>query len=270
VITALVAILVAVGYGMLEGAGGGSRPTTAADRTGGAKAGPVDSAGTGEPAPSFDPLEPTTGATGTPQGGPTTTGAAPTTTNDATTAPTIATTSGGAKTSGPPAATTPAPAVPAAVTFSGQSGYGCANTASQNWYTHNQDGAWRDTSGGLAGCSGAALGMPTSGDPNGKTDEYVVWWFETRPVLTGTCAVEVYIPSTSLAGGRPAHYHILGGRTSSTVSGAFSVDQTANRGRWVSGGTFPITGGGISVHLSNEGAGGTYLGASQARVSCKA
>ena len=50
----------------------------------------------------------------------------------------------------------------------------------------------------------------------------------------------------------------------------FTIDQVANRGRWVSVGTYSVTAGAISIHLGNRGPSGTYLGVGQARVTCTA
>ncbi|MEV0134986.1 hypothetical protein AB0H83_41865 [Dactylosporangium sp. NPDC050688] len=153
------------------------------------------------------------------------------------------------------------------------SGAGCANDLRQNWYTSGMDGTWSEKAGGAGGC-GASVSMPMSGSPSTDTGPYVVWWFETSPVLTGSCAVAVYIPSSADpkdVAGRPAHYKVLGGRTSSTVHAEFSIDQTANRGRWVSAGTFAVRNGAISIHLGNRGLNpnGERLGAAQVRVSCR-
>ncbi|WP_327000702.1 hypothetical protein OHA72_37005 [Dactylosporangium sp. NBC_01737] len=163
-------------------------------------------------------------------------------------------------------------AAPAGTTVVKTSGVGCANDNSQNWYTNGMDGTWSEKAGGAGGC-GRFVSMPMSGEPSVDGTPYVVWWFETSPVVTGACAVTVYIPSSGVPGdvaGHPAFYKILGGRTSSTVRASFTIDQTVNRGRWVSAGTFPLSGGAISIHLGNRGAApaGERLGAAQVRVSC--
>ena len=110
--------------------------------------------------------------------------------------------------------------------------------------------------------------MPSSGSTTYETEDYIVWWFETSPVVTGTCVVDVYIPNEAHAAGKPALYKILGGRTSSTVITSFTIDQTATRGSWVRAKTVAITGGGISVHLTNRGGPGVFLAAAQVRVTC--
>src|SRR5690606_33348051 len=127
-----------------------------------------------------------------------------------------------------------------------------------NWYTQGKDRSWWTGTGGAAGCGGAALALPTSGNLSQDTDDYVVWWFETDPVVNGSCVVDVYIPNTTFASAQAARYKILRGRVSSTVIAAFTVDQTVNRGRWVRLGSVSITGGGISVHLANRGPGGVF------------
>ncbi|MEV0134099.1 hypothetical protein AB0H83_37250 [Dactylosporangium sp. NPDC050688] len=176
----------------------------------------------------------------------------------------------GAQAPKPPAATTAA----AKATSTRTAGVGCANNDSQNWYTNGMNGSWSEKSGGAAGC-GRALAMPMSGNASYDTGPYVVWWFVTNPVVTGSCAVSVYIPSTGVANdvaGRPAYYKVLGGRNSSTVYARFTIDQTVNRGRWVSAGTHAVHNGEISVHLANRGGNpnGERIGAAQVRLSCTA
>jgi translation initiation factor IF-2 len=190
-----------------------------------------------------------------------------------TTASSAASAAAPATSAGAPASSAP-PAAAAPVTVSRISGVGCANDESQNWYTNAQDGSWTEKAGGAAEC-GRALAMPMSGSADYDTDPYVVWWFVTTPVVIGSCAVSVYIPSTGVAGdvaGHPAYYKILGGRTSSTVYGRFTVDQTVNRGRWVNAGTYAVHNGELSVHLVNRGANpnGERIGAAQVRLSCTA
>jgi hypothetical protein len=152
-------------------------------------------------------------------------------------------------------------------------GIGCANDSSQNWYTNGMDGSWSQKTGGSSVCGSQFLAMPMSGSPTTDGNPYVVWWFETSPVITGSCAVQVYIPSSGIAAdvaGRPAYYAVLGGRTSTTVQAMFTIDQTVNRGKWVAAGAFAVRNGAISIHLKNRGAhpNGERIGAGQVRVSC--
>lgn len=170
----------------------------------------------------------------------------------------------------PPAATT----VAAKASSTRIAGVGCANNDSQNWYANAMDGQWSEKAGGASGC-GRSLAMPMSGDASYDTSPYVVWWFVTKPVVTGSCAISVYVPSTGVANdvaGHPAYYKVLGGRTSSTVAARFAIDQTVNRGRWVDAGTHQVRNGEISVHLANRGSnpGGQRIGAAQVRLSCTA
>lgn len=163
-------------------------------------------------------------------------------------------------------------AAPAGTTVVKTSGVGCANDNSQNWYTNGMDGTWSEKAGGAGGC-GRFVSMPMSGEPSVDGTPYVVWWFETSPVVTGACAVTVYIPSSGVPGdvaGHPAFYKILGGRTSSTVRASFTIDQTVNRGRWVSAGTFPLSGGAISIHLGNRGQRRPVSDSARRRSGCRA
>jgi translation initiation factor IF-2 len=95
----------------------------------------------------------------------------------------------------------------------------------------------------------------------------VVWSFRTSPVVAGTCQLGVFVPtgnSQQDVAGKPAWYRVSGG-------GTFTVDQVANRGSWVSAGTFPVRDGLLSITLLTRGAdpGNEHLAAAQTRISCR-
>jgi hypothetical protein len=81
----------------------------------------------------------------------------------------------------------------------------------------------------------------------------------------------VHVPrdSTWYAGGRPAYYTVRAG-TAGTVVGAFTVDQAAHHGQWVDAGRFPLTGGQISVRLSDRGPTRDNVAAGALSVRCTA
>lgn len=136
---------------------------------------------------------------------------------------------------------------------------------------------WYDINGGFGGdgCSGSAMAMPMSGGTGATGKNYVVWWFETAPVVAGSCTFSIYVPTGGSArdvAANPAVYKVLGGRTSTTAYARFSINQAANRGRWVGVGPVEVRNGAISLHLEDSGRdpNGEHIGVAQARVSCTA
>ncbi|MGW3636019.1 hypothetical protein ACWD7F_39020 [Streptomyces sp. NPDC005122] len=155
-------------------------------------------------------------------------------------------------------------------------GTGCSNASTSfhhhGWYADGIKG-WRTIStGGYSGsgCNGDYVAVPMSG--NLKDDKNsVVWMFSTGPVSKGTCKLSVYVPNDSNVkdvGGAPAYYTVSDGR-------AFTVNQVKNRGRWVSVGSYAVSGGEINVTMHTRGedwVGSTktyaHLAASAIKASC--
>ncbi|WFE25451.1 hypothetical protein O7623_18880 [Solwaraspora sp. WMMD791] len=280
------------GTARAAGAPGATAPTTGPDgSTGsdgsagpdgsavpGTTVGPAGTAGPGGPVPAGPAPGTQTGAqlVQPPPAGPQ---AATTPAVAAATRTTAPATSGRDTTTAPQATSA---ARPAAATYAAIAGPGCSgNNDARNWYTWGvyRDGTagWYDISGGHRGdgCSGAAMAMPMSGGSTATGRNYVVWWFETAPVVNGTCAFSVHVPNSGSArdvAGNPAVYKVLGGRTSTTPYAQFSINQTANRGRWVGSGSVAVRNGAISLHLQDSGAdpGGEHIGVAQVRVNCTA
>jgi translation initiation factor IF-2 len=181
-----------------------------------------------------------------------------------------------ASASPPPAASrssvpaVPAPQAPA--TFSAVAGEGCPTGSFDRigTYTSGSAGWYRKSQGGWSGdgCSGAYWAVPMSGDPaRDEPGSAVVWSFHTSPVVAGNCQLGVFVPtgnSQQDVAGKPAWYRVSGGAT-------FAVDQVANRGSWVSAGTFPVRSGQLSITLLTRGAdpGNEHLAAAQTRISCR-
>ncbi|MFG2819867.1 hypothetical protein ACGFX4_10615 [Kitasatospora sp. NPDC048365] len=174
-------------------------------------------------------------------------------------------TTGGGSTSGGGAPVVPPPAktTPAAPTFTAVAGTGCTNTGAgydQNgYYTDGSKGWTTGTTGGYAGsgCSGKYVSVPMSGSASKDAGKSVLWAFSTSPVPSGTCKISVFIPNNGdvkAVGGKPAYYTVQRYFTTGegTIS-AFTIDQTANRGKWVNAGTFPVTNGKIAVMLHDRG-----------------
>jgi hypothetical protein len=184
-----------------------------------------------------------------------------------------------------PATTAPAPAPPAVRTYAAVSGESCEQKADHGFFRKGFASDWRTSStGGWTGdgCRGGVVSVPMSGDARrDDNDNVVVWWFVTGPVKSGTCAVSAYVPDTGRStdsAGKPAHYLVYASSdaTGSTI-GQFDVDQTRNRGRFVDGGRFTLSGSGrLSVRMVTRGVDfgrgrdGAHLGVSALRLSCTA
>ena len=101
--------------------------------------------------------------------------------------------------------------------------------------------------------------------------EYVQWWFV--PTTGGQCRVQVYVPkstSTTDTGATAVHFAVMAGRTGATYAD-FTVDESANAGQWVDGGSFPLHGGELAVRLTDRGVPqhkGDRIAISAARVTC--
>jgi hypothetical protein len=223
--------------------------------------------------PSFEPVapavEPSGAETDTPAETPATTATATATVTVTATATTSTSPAAASAPSSQPVV--PPPSAPSPATFAAMAGEGCANTTTvNNWYTNGQNANWWTGSGGSSLCGSHALAMPTSGNPAQDSGAYIVWWFETAPVQSGQCTVDVFIPNNAQTTATAARYKFLAGRHDATILVSYTVNQTAYKGKWLRFPPVSITGGGIAIHLADRGAAGLYLGAAQARVDCVA
>ncbi len=155
---------------------------------------------------------------------------------------------------GPPAP----PAAAKTVSYEGTAGKGCGGGTGFTGVGAYSDGKAGWVNHGNGGCGTSFASIPMSGDAN-KDDPsaYGLWTFNTGPVTTGTCTVSVFIPNGDLTavGGSPSVYRVYDrfAVEKGTPVGTFQVDQVANRGRWVSVGTFRINGAKLAVQLLNRG-----------------
>ncbi|GAB2931067.1 hypothetical protein GCM10027280_18360 [Micromonospora polyrhachis] len=171
------------------------------------------------------------------------------------------------------------------VTFAAVGGYNCTHTSTRGFriigrYSEDKQGWVRVGSGAWTadGCDGSFDTMPMSGSKT-KDDSsfYAEWWFA---VGTGTrsCAVSTYVPTTTVhrhVAGKPATYQVRD-TEGGAVRATFTVDQRVNRGRWVSAGTYAVSGGRIVIRGVNRGEdwnddGRTYehVAVAQLRVTCQ-
>src|SRR5260370_26496156 len=106
------------------------------------------------------------------------------------------------------------------------------------------------------GCHGSYDAMPMSGSATRPDPQnYALWTFHTAPVTTGTCQINVYVPddrSIEHVGGRPARYQVYDSAApSGTPAGSFVIDEPANRGQWVSTGTYRVTQRVLTIELAS-------------------
>lgn len=118
------------------------------------------------------------------------------------------------------------------------------------------------------GCRGDYRYTAASGDDLPGHDGFV-WWFRPARLRTGSCSVRLHIPQagTWYVGGHPAYYTVRSG-AGGTVVGAFAVDQVRHHGQWVDAGRFPLTGGQLSVRLSDRGPTRDNVAAGALSVRC--
>jgi hypothetical protein len=162
--------------------------------------------------------------------------------------------------------------------FVALTGPGCQSTPDISYHAAYRAGKpiKKQAAGGWShnGCNGAFWSIPMSGstkkdDPN----TYAEWWFHTGKVKTGACSIWTYVPKVAddrAVGGDPAIYQVLRGQDDPKVIGTFPVMQTDNRGKWVYGGAFALSGGQIAVKLTDRGDGhkGARLAAAQILIRC--
>lgn len=159
--------------------------------------------------------------------------------------------------------------------FTAVAGWGCTATTDHGFDAAGRGTAWRTVAaGGWAsdGCRGQFETLPMTG--RAGTDnpkQYVQWWFS--PTSGRQCQVEIYVPKSSApadTGAQAAHYAVRAGRAGATYA-EFVIDQSANAGRWVNAGAFPLHDSELVVRLTDRGVppkAGYRLAVSALRVTC--
>ncbi|MEV6964203.1 hypothetical protein AB0M47_03730 [Hamadaea sp. NPDC051192] len=152
------------------------------------------------------------------------------------------------------------------VTFTGYAGYTCPSSATAGFrqvgrFTHDDKytGWYSVGTGGLSKCGGGYDAMPMSGDAAKDDPSFYAEWYFVVGSATKTCDLSAYVPTADdtdagRAGiaGSPAFYEVRdseGGAVKST----FTIQQWANRGRWVAVGTVPVSGGRVVIRSLNRG-----------------
>lgn len=155
-------------------------------------------------------------------------------------------------------------AKPAPATFSATTGYGCGESASlvftqHGFYSDGKNGWIRLGSGGVnaGGCNNTFDAMPMSGSATSDdTSNYATWQFRTGLAKVATCHVSIWIPSDSNiqdVGGHPSTYLIYDSfAATGTAPFAVQVDQTGNRGKWVTT-SVRSSSGALAVKLLSRG-----------------
>ncbi|SMC96488.1 hypothetical protein [Lentzea albidocapillata] len=150
----------------------------------------------------------------------------------------------------------PAPAQ--IVTYEATAGPGCTGSTRFTGVGSYRDGqsGWVDHGNG--GCGTSFVSIPMSGDATkDDTSAYGLWTFDTGSVKTGSCTVSVFVPNGDITkvGGNPTHYRVYDrfDVAKGSPTGSFQVSQVANRGKWVSAGSFKVTGSKLAVQLLTRG-----------------
>ena len=177
------------------------------------------------------------------------------------------TTSGNTGHPGTGPTTPPAPnataGAPAAATWSGVAGYGCTNAGtgindSSGWFNQGRQGWQIFSTGGMTAdnCNGNYVTVSMSGS-NSDDGNYFLWTFNTGPVTSGNCDIQVYIPNDGnvmAVGGNPTYYTVQSTFSAgSGTEGSFNISQVNNLGQWIDEGSFPVSNGQIAVMLHTRG-----------------
>jgi hypothetical protein len=175
----------------------------------------------------------------------------------------------------PPPPSGPVVAAPPKVrTFTAVGGWDCSSASTHGFEVTGRTSAWQTVArGGWAqdGCRGSFVAIPMSGDAT-KDDQgqRATWWFAPGQGFT-TCDVTVYVPaSDQYSGARTAQYFALAGPAGSIIA-QFTVDQSAQAGRWVMVGRFALGQNGLGIALVNRGKASSprdRIGVGQVKVTC--
>jgi hypothetical protein len=101
---------------------------------------------------------------------------------------------------------------------------------------------WTTAGGGWAGngCDGSSVWTM---DPNGASPSTLTWFFYPS-MRASSCQLAVFVPSQNALGA--GDYRISAGSAS---LGSVSIDQAGSEGQWVPLGSYPVTGGMLTVQL---------------------
>lgn len=178
-------------------------------------------------------------------------------------------------------------------TWTGLAGPACdANATSSfavyDYYTgtnSDETTGWSSAGGGYSGgsCAGSYLSIPVSGRRKAYDDtRFALWKFDFSATFTSaSCKLSTYIPdSTDRAhvGGDPAYYYYYQTNyeygSKDAPLGGYLVSQVTQRGRWVTGHSFKVRTGKVTVKMVDAGsrdgsaAKDAHVAAAQMRITC--
>jgi translation initiation factor IF-2 len=148
-------------------------------------------------------------------------------------------------------------------------GYDAVGSGADSGWGSNGTGGW---SGG--GCDGSMQSMPMTGDAT-NGGNHALWVFGSGTAGFASCVVSVYVPWDGKAtdtGGTAAEYQITEGSTDTVVT-AYTVNQNAKHGQWVTLGTVKVGAGNLKLRLFDHGVdypAGWRYGVAAARSQCTA
>jgi len=123
-------------------------------------------------------------------------------------------------------------------------GVGCPNSHNDgiSLASASTGPGWTMAGGGWTGngCDGSSVWTM---DPNGTSPSTLSWFFSPS-MQASSCRLAVFVPSQHALG--VGNYQISAGSTS---LGSVSIDQAVSAGEWVPLGSYPVTGGMLTVQL---------------------
>ncbi|HEU5473108.1 MAG TPA: hypothetical protein VFV67_20875 [Actinophytocola sp.] len=183
----------------------------------------------------------------------------------------------------PAAATTASPAVSIDLDpprmFRAVAGPACPMDDSRRTTVSGASGnrGWRAEHGGSwtgDGCADTFLFAVLKFDPRraDNPENYVQWLFRLEEATAQSCQIEVYVPASARAHA-VVRYDLADRFENFDVPiGEFTVDQAANRGRWVTGTTVLVETGAVLVQLGGDGEGlppgPNPIAAGPVRINC--
>lgn len=163
--------------------------------------------------------------------------------------------------------------------------------AAYGYYTgvnSDQTTGWSSSGkGGYSGgsCTGGYLSVPVSGQTKSyDSSRFALWKFDFKASFTSaSCTLSTYVPDTTdraSVGGNPAYYYYYQtdyepGSTDAPLGG-YLVSQVTEHGHWVTGKSFKVRTGVVTVKMvdagSRDGAGAkdAHVAAAQVRITCQA
>jgi hypothetical protein len=169
-----------------------------------------------------------------------------------------------------------APTAGAPTSYAAVAGWDCVAAGDHGFEAQGRTSAWQTVAlGGWSrdGCHGTFETIPMTGNATADDPQQTAQWWFTPGSGVSHCSVGVYVPASDPAqdaGASAAHYSVLAGRGGTSYAD-FTVDQSANRGRWVSAGTFPVAGNGLAVQVTDRGVpahAGDRIAVAQLKVDC--